>query len=225
MSYYNGPTIVNRGLVLALDAANTKSYPSSGTTWYDLSGRNNSHTLVNGPTYGTAGLGNILMDGVDDYTEGSTDVLLSGDYTLEVGFRRTSSRGDWVRIFGHSNDSSLRFWGIWLPSSYDNILWQSYTGGGQYYLGSYSFALNSDYVISFSNSSTTGTGYVNGTLLGSGATGAIDYTSNSSKIRLGYAGFHTYHVGPVYFARIYNRALSASEVLQNYNASKKRYGL
>ena len=55
------------GLVLALDAANTKSYPGSGTTWTDLSGRGNTGTLTNGPTYSSANGGSIVFDGTNDY--------------------------------------------------------------------------------------------------------------------------------------------------------------
>ena len=49
MSIYGGPEIVTDGLVLHLDAANSKSYPGTGTSWFDLSGSNNHGTLVNGP--------------------------------------------------------------------------------------------------------------------------------------------------------------------------------
>lgn len=216
---------INDSLRVSLDAGNFKSYPTTGTTMYDLSKNGNNYSLVNGPTFSGNNTGNINLDGVDDYIEGTTDLTLSGNYTLEVAFRRTASRSDWVRIFGHSNDGSIRFWGIWLPSAYDSILWQSYTGGGQFYSSAYSFALNNDYVITFSNSSTTGTFYVNGVPNGTGATGTIDYSGNSSKIRIGYAGFHTYHIGPVYYARIYNKALTYNEVLRNYNSTKTRYGL
>jgi hypothetical protein len=224
MSYYNGPKSITDGLVLCLDAANNKSYIGSGTAWTDLSGNNNTGTLTNGPTFTSSFSGGILFDGVDDYIESTTDITLGTSYALEIAFRRTASRSDWVRIFGHLNDTALRFWGIWFPSTFDFILWQSYTGGGEFSI-SYTFSLNTDYVISFSNSAGTCSMYINGVLVGTGSGGAISYTGNTSKVRIGYAGLHTYHIGPVYYARIYNRALSTSEVLQNYNAAKTRYGL
>ena len=51
MAFSRGPSIVTDGLVLALDAANHKSYPGSGTTWYDLSGNGNNGTLNCGPSF------------------------------------------------------------------------------------------------------------------------------------------------------------------------------
>ena len=66
MSYHNGPKIVNDGLVLYLDAANSKSYSGTGTTWTDLSGNLNNATLVNGPTYSSLNGGGIVLDATAD---------------------------------------------------------------------------------------------------------------------------------------------------------------
>ena len=69
----SGPNIVEDGLVLALDAGNTKSYPGSGTTWTDLSGKGNNGTLTNGPTFDSGNGGAIFFDGGNDYvTTGNT---------------------------------------------------------------------------------------------------------------------------------------------------------
>ena len=67
MSVSNNPSIISNGLILALDAADKNSYPGSGTAWTDLSGNGNNGTLINGPTFNTGSLGNIVFDGVDDY--------------------------------------------------------------------------------------------------------------------------------------------------------------
>jgi hypothetical protein len=67
MSYYNGPKAVTDGLTVCLDAANTKSYPGSGTAWYDLTGNGYTGTLSNGAVYGSGNGGYISVDGVDDY--------------------------------------------------------------------------------------------------------------------------------------------------------------
>lgn len=64
---YTGPTIITDGLVLYLDAANPKSYPTTGTTWSDLSGNENNGTLINGPTFNLSNNGSIVFDGVNDY--------------------------------------------------------------------------------------------------------------------------------------------------------------
>jgi hypothetical protein len=67
MGVFAGPEIAESGLVLALDAGNLKSYPTTGTTWTDLSGNGNTGTLTNGPTYSSANGGSISFDGTNDY--------------------------------------------------------------------------------------------------------------------------------------------------------------
>ena len=69
MGVFAGPDVSESGLVLALDAGNLKSYPGSGTTWTDLSGRGNTGTLVNGVGYNGSNLGSLVFDGVDDYVQ------------------------------------------------------------------------------------------------------------------------------------------------------------
>ena len=69
MALGHGPTVVTNGLVLALDAADRNSYPGSGTAWTDISGRGNTGTLTNGPTYSSANGGSIVFDGTNDYVD------------------------------------------------------------------------------------------------------------------------------------------------------------
>jgi len=85
MSFAHSPQIVTNGLVLALDAGNTKSYVSGSTTWFDKSGRGNNGTLVNGPTFNTGSLGSIVFDGVNDYVDSgniSTTILSNNQFTF-----------------------------------------------------------------------------------------------------------------------------------------------
>jgi hypothetical protein len=67
MGLAHSPSIITQNLVLCLDAANPKSYPTTGTTWTDLSGNGNNGTLVNGVGYNTANGGALVFDGADDY--------------------------------------------------------------------------------------------------------------------------------------------------------------
>jgi hypothetical protein len=71
---YNPRTITD-GLVLCLDAANSKSYPGSGTTWTDLSGLGNTGTLVNGVGYSGDNLGSLSFDGSNDRVELSSNAV------------------------------------------------------------------------------------------------------------------------------------------------------
>ena len=69
MGLSHSPSLVMNGLVLCLDAGNSKSYPGTGTTWTDLSGNGNNGTLTNGPTYSSANGGSLVFDGTNDYTQ------------------------------------------------------------------------------------------------------------------------------------------------------------
>jgi uncharacterized delta-60 repeat protein len=82
MPTHYGPKVVTDGLVLALDAADRISYPGSGTTWTDLSGRGNTGTLTNGPTYSSNNLGALNFDGIDDYSALTSNYTLSAGWTL-----------------------------------------------------------------------------------------------------------------------------------------------
>jgi hypothetical protein len=76
MGFYRGPQIVRDGLVLYLDAANTKSYHGSGTTWSDLCGNGNDGTLINEPTFDSGNLGSIQFDGADDNAQKSNKIII-----------------------------------------------------------------------------------------------------------------------------------------------------
>ena len=94
---YN-PSIVSDGLVLCLDAANTKSYTGSGTTWTDISGEGYDATLTNGPTFNSDYGGNIVFDGNTNGEEitgvHNSELNLRNDLTVECWFRRTGARSD-----------------------------------------------------------------------------------------------------------------------------------
>jgi len=92
MSSFGGGEIVTNGLVLALDAANVKSYPGSGTAWADKSGLNNNTTLTNGPTFNSGKGGYIVFDGQNDY--GDCGLASAGSASGNVTF------GGWSNILG-----------------------------------------------------------------------------------------------------------------------------
>lgn len=216
-------SIVRNGLVLHLDAANKKSYPGTGTAWNDLSGNGNISNLINGVTNSN---NSMIFDGTNDYVELQNDIFLESQFTISITFKQTEARTDWVRLIGHSNDTTNRFWGIWIPSNRSNLLWQSYNNGGQYTSPVVNFELNKTYRIDLTSNGAAKTFYVNGNFLGSTSSGGlIDYSTNVSKIRIGYAGFHTYHKGDVYSSEIYNRTLTSDEIRKNFEAFRGRYGI
>ena len=87
-----GPNIVEDGLVLALDAGNTQSYPGSGTTWSDLTSNSHDLTLTNGPTYSSTDGGIFDFDGTDDYA------TTSGSSTVSINASQDFSFDAWIKI-------------------------------------------------------------------------------------------------------------------------------
>ena len=107
MAFFHSPNIVTNGLVLALDAANPKSYPGSGTTIYDLSGNGNHGTLNNGVGFSTNYKGILTFDGVDDYVNCNTPNLASSNYTAMGASRYVSITSGYQRIINAQNNNWL----------------------------------------------------------------------------------------------------------------------
>jgi len=101
---YN-PRIVTDGLVLALDAGNTKSYPGSGTTWTDLSGNGNTGTLTNGPTFDSANGGSIVFDGTNDYVQVTGSITVTSA-TFITWIKRDGNQTSWSGLI-HSRNGNV----------------------------------------------------------------------------------------------------------------------
>ena len=223
-----GVNIVTNGLVLYLDAANTKSYVSGSTTWNDISRGGNNGTLVNGPTFDNGNGGSIVFDGVDDYVNcGTFTGLGSSNRTINVWFKIISlSVSGNKRIISlvtdNTNTDTPAF-----TLGYNTTLTSLNVGlGGDPYNGYLilaAFTLNTWINICGSITSNTISAYVNGNLFGSATNTGI--VGVNPIVYLGrYNNFYSQY-GNINIAQtlIYNRALSAAEVLQNYNALKSRY--
>jgi hypothetical protein len=241
MSFSNGPTIVTNGLVLALDAGDRNSYVSGSTTWFDLAGTNNG-TLTNGPTFSTGSGGSIVFDGVDDYVGGTgidaASIALGGSsgVTVSMWVKRTVlSLGASKTFFGFSNNVASHK--LLLSFTTDNLIQvfgRSATETGQSVITTTNFTSTSDWynvtgvwiygtntILCYVNSILQPT---TGTVTFSQSTLQAGTTSNFNRIGSELASA-TLFPGNIASTQIYNRALSASEVLQNYNATKGRFGL
>ena len=225
MGLAHSPRIVRDGLVLYLDAANIKSYPGSGTTWTDISGKDYDGTLINGPTFSSDNLGCVVFDGSNDTVHGvhNSELNLRNDVTVECWFRRTGSRGDWVRVFG-KGDSTNRTYGLWYHVNANYFLYQRYGPSNMNVLITKSVVLNEWYHMVGTSSGSTHTLYVNGVKKGTVSNSSTFYSS-TNPYKVGYGNVHSTHIGDVSNCRIYNRGLSEAEVKQNYNAHKGRFGL
>ena len=218
MSFAHSPKIVTDGLVLALDAGNTKSYPGTGTTWFDKSGRGSNGTLVNGPTFDTGSLGSIKFDGTNDYVTTNTSGMAEG--TMLCFFNPSASvnlpyfeglidndvPGQYGQGMGINN-------GVF-ETILDNEFW---TPNVTVDIGSWQMCV-------LSWNATTASFYKNGVLRNT-----LSYTRGSVTTATYYIGAS--HANPRFLngriatAQIYNRALTQAEVSQNFNALRGRFGI
>jgi hypothetical protein len=235
---YN-PRIVTDSLVLALDAANSKSYPGSGTTWTDLSGRGNTGTLTNGPTYSGSNGGSLSFNYTDlEYVSFSNSSSLQFlnrlPYTLEAWVYPTRNPGanNWTGIFDRESDAgsgrdgyNLYFLGSAGTDTY--FFTERFTSGSYNPVSvtlNQSITVNNWHHIVGTYDGTTLTLYRNGSSVGTPVTTTGNITNSSKTLTLGVRGGQ-YFDGRISNAKIYNRALTAAEISQNFNALRGRYGI
>jgi hypothetical protein len=220
MAFSRGPNVITDGLILALDAANTKSYPGTGTAWNDLSGNGNNGTLVNGPTFNSEDLGSIVFDGSNKRTTLTTPFGKSGFTTVSIWYNRVEnvSSTSWRTLFATVStnihhlisQNTSRVLGIF-DGSFRSF---NYTPpvDGKFH----------NYVVIYQNT-INATLYVDGIFFSTVNTILNLETSPIGSI--GNWNNGNYWAGNISLAQIYNRALNVDEIIQNYNATKSRYGL
>ena len=219
--------IVTSGLVLCLDAANRKSYPGSGTTWTDLSGRGNNLTAINSPSWNSSG---YFSTGATGYFSGS------GTSSIPIGNSNYTMMA-WVRVTGSWVDGNKGIISIggFESGNQSNALRTNSSSLGQFS----HFWWANDLLITNNNAGlSVGTWFMataqfdgtnrrvwaNTTNVGSDTPGSShNVTSTTIQVAKTYAT--EYLQGDIATAQIYNRALTATEIAQNYNALKGRYGL
>ena len=204
------------GLVLALDAGNSKSYPGSGTTWTNLIGGGNNGTLEGGAGYGSANGGSIVFDGTDDYVNCGTPSISVGKITVNA----------WVKInagslFQHIVDSSSISSFSWhLAILSDN---RPYFYNGSVYHQAAPILTVGQWCMLTGVQGTTLDIYINGVL---GQSIATDVSVTTYDVNLGrFPGYGRQLNGNIAQVSIYNRALSAAEIQQNFNALRSRFSI
>lgn len=211
-----GVNIVSNGLVLYLDASNRISYVSGSTTWNDVSRSGNNGTLINGPTFNSANGGNILFDGTNDFVSGScTTVNANVGMTTFIWVRTsiTSPQVFFSHTSGANNGFRLEIDGGQFLLTFGGVA--NYSSGNGVSDGNWKQLV-------VTTVGTTGRIYINGNLVASPTVGTMQGTPNQFVISGSTIRFLNGNVASVI---LYNRALSASEVLQNFNATKSRFGL
>jgi hypothetical protein len=224
MGVSGGPNIIrDSSLVLAWDITDKNSYPGSGNTIFDLSGNRNNGTITGGVTYNAATANGVLTtDGSTGYINSTTPNLASTNYTI-IGASRyngaTRARminaygNNW--LLGHWSNGVANYYALgWVSSAVSSqggsdTLWRIYTGTGNIGGASYSFYVNN---ILTNGPNSGGTAGPNGITIGRIGTGYQPSGGEDS-------------TGDFSFLLMYNRVLSATEIAQNYNALKSRFGL
>ena len=238
--------IVTTGLVLHLDASNNMSYSGSGTTWTDISGQGNNFTLTNGPTYTSSDGGAIVFDGTNDYAVSATNASF-----FAFGTSNDYSYGAWVKVDTTAQNESIFSCSTGeggVTANSFQLDFENATGRIRHV-----FRHTSGQIISYT-STDVGTGwfyvmvvndrsedelkmYFNGSLIDTESNTAFgtdtdvhNFSSSSDSngvFRIGTnRGEASFIDGSIAQVHIYKgKALTASEVLQNYNATKSNYTL
>ncbi|WKZ24658.1 MAG: prepilin-type N-terminal cleavage/methylation domain-containing protein [Patescibacteria group bacterium] len=221
------------GLVLYLDASNPASYPGFGNTWYDLSGSNNHGTLIDGPIFNSDNGGSIVFDGVNDYINLSNQIQFdrTDAFTLSswVLVKSTNSQ-----IINNENGSYRGY--QFAISSNGNLTFFFRNTVNTNFIGVRDVdisELNKFLFVSVSyDGSSDASGvklYINSILKDNVVVGnnLTDTTISNETTWMGKRRPATQGSlnGNIYQTSIYNRELTASEILQNYNATKDRFVL
>lgn len=243
--YLNTENYVTSNLVLNIDAGNPLSYSGTGNTIYDLSGFGHTATLINGAVYSPLYGGNFYCDGVDDYIEAVTTSALdfgANNFTVEYWYRKTEYTLNYENIWGPNiwrsgNDASNNEWSLGIGQGSFGGIGES----GQFYIQTASFGTfgtGENRLVGNLNKFNQLVGIRNGSLIQLYYNGSLLYSANpgggfdsqmpmnnvSNNIRISNSYLNQYyskaHTG---LLRIYNKALTADEINQNYKATLPRF--
>jgi len=232
MALAHSPRIVTDGLVLCLDAGNTKSYPGTGTTWTDLSGQGNNGSLINGVGYSGDNLGSLSFDGADDRTLFSGNNIsglaeLATEFTISAWVKYNPFTSGYQAFITKQNSGSSAPGTPRLDLGYfrdqQTLYFTTYnSSSGDLNGANFSYSANNatswnNYVLVCGNSLKRV--YVNNTLYFSDSFTST-YPDNAKLLTIG--GDRRIN-GNIAQVSIYSRALTASEIQQNFNALRSRY--
>lgn len=218
MALAHNPRIVTDGLVLCLDAANSKSYPGSGTTWSDLSGNGNNGTLVNGISFSS---GYFTLDGSSD------EIICGNNSSVQV---TTGTIAAWFNAnSGNTGVNGIiakqSAWGLFV---WDNTLRAYDWGNASSRNTGITVGNNTWNYAAMSFTETVGTPsnnaiiYLNGEAV---LTTTVKHSNHNVTVQIGEANAGQHFGGFIASGSIYNRVLTANEVAQNFAALRGRYGI
>jgi len=238
-----GPNIVRDGLVLYLDAANTRSYSGSGTTWSDLSSEGHNASLINGPTFSGSWQGALVFDGSNDSAliTNFSHTNLFGAGTIEMWYKLSNNDSNDMLIDIHHPDGASSpyaerdFFSIRANWSGNNTAAYYTDDSGTFSSLYFTSAVSGNAAVSSwnhigytvdLNASTKKVLYEYGLQVNSSTDSLGAWSTDISQIRIANGTMQWYPMaGYISVVRIYSKALTATEMLQNYNAHKGRFGL
>jgi len=226
---YN-PSIVRQGLVMYVDAANSKSYPGSGTALNDLSGGENNGVLTNGPSFNSESLGNLTFDGTNDYVEiPHTSALNAFPLTMTAWIYITSTANN-IDIINKYISGSVNGYRMGITQNGIGIYYFAGSidqGLSNYDFGSGAVVANQWNMVTASVNASGGIIYINAQQVGTRSwVGTPAAPTSTTPFRLGhYPPVNGYFNGKIANAAIYNRALTAQEIRQNFKALRGRFGV
>jgi len=216
---YN-PTIVSSGLVVAYDPANPKCYPGSGVTFYDLSGNNNHGTLTNGPTISNNLAKYTVFDGSNDYivSANNTGIAVTSARTIMAWAWMGNVASSVIARIGASADNQAYEMQIYQSK----LIMHRYAGAPSHVESTSSVKLNRWYHFAISYDGSNVKFYINGAYDG---VSSLSLNTANAPLYVGSPvwGGNGHMSGNVSQVLLYNRELSATEINQNYNATKGRY--
>jgi len=211
------PAIVTNGLLFVVDAANPLSYPGSGTTWTDISGRGNNGSLVNGVSFSSQNGGTLVFDGTNDVVDVVSTFGTYSSYTICYWALRAAENR--MPVAGRLNGNFYWFG--------DNS-WRYVHGGvgGEYYYSkNVSIPLNTWGHLCVVYNGANVSIYRQGIYQGQQSTSGTADWSQGLKIGYWSAGGDYAWQGNIPIVQFYNRALSAEEIAQNFNNQRTRFGV
>ena len=230
MSFSFSPSIIKDGLVLYLDAANTRSYVSGSTVWTDLSKNSNTGTLTNGPTFNRDGGGSIVFNGTNQYVDcGVSTISLPINITLSAWINQSSTNAYRNIITKEGATAVALDYGLTTSPNGNLYFWFDNGGFRIHETSTNSInSINIWYHVTavYNDTNNTVQMYVNGVQIYTQTETVSLLAHSNSKLFVGWRNSlisNQSFVGKINQAQIYNRALTASEVLQNYNTTKGRF--
>lgn len=232
MAVVYNTSVVRNGLTLYLDPANKKSYLGTGTAWNDLSGNSNNSTLVNGVGYSADNNGIMSFDGTNDYADISNAAIGNfgtNNFSVNCWFKATSGSSGTRGVFSKYNPHSGPGTG-WFIFARDGVIWvritQDLADPKEISEISVNVPTDSWYNVCITRDGVNFTLYINGNLQQQNVTSNIIDCSSTAPLRVG-SGYSSgyYFQGVTGPGSIYNRALLAREIKQNFEAVRGRYNV